>query len=94
MHLDEKEDDDFVFAGLHYLLPLLFELNLRVDHRGHGRLGVANSHQLSDRLSFDWRVNSDDEYRVKLNYELNKQFHITGGRDDRFDWGLGIEWRY
>ena len=90
----EKLRHEIGILGLHYLLPLMVEASLRVDSDGEGRLGLSSDLQLTDRLALDWDINTDEEYRVQLEYELSKQLAIVGGVDDRFDWGVGLEWRF
>jgi FtsP/CotA-like multicopper oxidase with cupredoxin domain len=90
----ERERDNTAIAGAHYLLPLMIEADLRIDGEGHGRVGLGSEMQLTDRASFEWEVNTDREYHLTLEYELNKQIAITGGRDDHFDWGIGMEIKF
>ena len=35
-------------------------------------------HQLTDRVSFDWDWNTEDEYTFGVNYEITKQVYIIG----------------
>lgn len=88
------EQESIGIVGAHYLLPLLIEANIQIDTKGHGRLQLGSELQLTNRLSFVWNANTDREYRMQLEYELSKQVVITGGRDDLFDWGAGLEVRF
>ena len=90
----KKSRHEIGILGLRYLLPLMIEASLRLDSDGDARLGLSSDLQLTDRLSLDWDINTDDEYRVQLEYELSRQLVIVGGVDDRFDWGAGMEWRF
>ena len=90
----ELDREDTGFVGLHYLLPLMVEADLRLDTEGRGRLGLGGESQLTDRLAFEWDANTDDEYRLQLEYEIGKSVAVTGNRDDQFDWGVGLEIRY
>ena len=93
----EKEDDELenkAIAGAHYLLPLLIEADLRIDSEGDARLGLGSDIQLSDRLSFEWDANTDHEYRLQLDYEVNKAISWIGSRDDQYGWGLGVKAKF
>lgn len=93
----EDEDDDVdntAIVGVRYLLPLLIEVDLRVDNEGDGRLGLSSELQLSDRIAFEWDVNTDHEYRLQLDYEVNKRVSLVGSRDDQYGWGAGIKMKF
>ena len=81
-------------AGITYTLPMLIDSELRVDSAGHFRLELESALQLTDRARFHWNWNTDNEYRVLLNYEINKKTVITGGYDSDFKLGAGFEYRY
>lgn len=81
-------------AGVTYTLPMLIDSGLRVDSTGHFRLELESALQLTDRARFHWNWNTDNEYRVLLNYEINKKAVITGGYDSDFKFGAGFEYRY
>ena len=91
-HVREKEELGVI--GAYYTLPLLIMADVRLDSDGDARLALSSELQLTKRLAFDWDVNTDDEYHLQLAYELSKQAAITGGVDDQFDWGIGLEFRY
>ena len=93
----EREGDDvdnIAVVGAHYLLPLLIEADFRLDSEGHGRLGLSSELQLTNRASFEWEVNTDREYRLQLDYEINKRVSLVGSRDDQYGWGGGIEVKF
>lgn len=93
----ENEDNDvenMAIVGMHYLLPLLIEADLRIDSDGDGRLAIGSELQLSNRASFEWDANTDDEYRLQLDYEINKTISLVGSRDDQYGWGLGIKAKF
>ena len=91
---EDSETENTAIAGIHYVLPLLIEADLRVDSEGQGRLGLSSDLQLTDRVSFSWDVNTDNEYRLQLEYELSKSLSILGNHDDQYDWGIGIEAKF
>jgi FtsP/CotA-like multicopper oxidase with cupredoxin domain len=91
---EEDEDESSAFLGLHYLLPLLIEADIRLDSEGESRLALGSELQLTDRVSFEWETNTDSEYRLQLEYEINKRFSLVGGYDDQYEWGAGFELKY
>lgn len=90
----KREKEETAIVGAHYLLPLLIEADLRFDNEGDARLGLSSELQLTNRIAFSWDANTDEEYRLQLEYELSKQAVITGGVDDQYDWGIGLELRF
>ncbi len=91
IELGGKQQSTTAIIGAHYLLPLMIDLDVRIDSNGRARLGFASELQLTDRVAFDWDVNTDGEFRLQLKYEINKRFSVTGGTDDQYDWGLGVK---
>lgn len=93
----EREDGKFFnrgILGVEYTLPLLLKADLRINSKGKLRFGLANEHQLTDRVSFDWIWNTDKEYTLELNYALTKQVYISGNYDSREQFGLGLGLRF
>ena len=88
------DEENKGIAGVSYTLPMLIDSELRVDSAGHFRLELESALQLTDRARFHWHWNTDAEYRVLLNYEVNKRTVITGGYDSDFKLGAGFEYRY
>lgn len=91
---EHESTESTVVAGFHYLLPLLIEADVRIDNAGQGRLSLGSDLQLTDRVSFNWMLNTDDEHRVALEYEVNKSVSLIANHDDQFDWGLGVELKF
>ena len=91
---DETDTDDLVVAGVNYTLPLLIDSELRIDSAGHVRLELESVLQLTDRLRFDWNWNTEDEYRVRVSYEINKKMAITAGYDSDFKSGAGFKYKF
>lgn len=93
----EREDGKISnrgILGVEYTLPLLVKADLRINTKGKLRFGLANEHQLTDRVSFDWRWNTDKEYTLELNYAITKQIYISGNYDSRERFGLGLALRF
>lgn len=79
--------------GVRYVLPLLVDSELRINSRGRLRLQLGSEYQLLERLNFEWYLNTDREYRLTLNYELNKMFLISANYDSTDQLGVGIRVR-
>ncbi len=84
---DEVQDKAKGIAGINYVLPFFMESNIRVDTDGEFRLQLQNDHQLTKRIHFDWHWDTDEEYRVRLGYEFNKQFTGLVNYDSDFKLG-------
>jgi CopA family copper-resistance protein len=91
----ENEDkNNRGILGATYTLPLLIKADLRINTQGKLRFGLANEHQLTDKISFDWRCNTDKEYTLGLSYAITKQLYISGNYDSRERLGLGLALRF
>lgn len=90
----EESAENRGIAGVSYVLPLLIDSELRIDTSGHFRLELESELQVTKRTRLHWNWNTDDEYRVLLNYEINKRTVVTGGYDSDFKLGAGFEYRY
>lgn len=81
-------------VGVEYTLPLFLKADLRVNTKGRCRFGLSNEHQLTERLSFDWKWNTDKEYTLELHYAITKQLLISGNYDSREKFGVGLSLRF
>lgn len=81
-------------VGMEYTLPLLIKADLRINTEGETRLGLGNQHQLSDRVSLDWKWNTDKEYTVEVDYTINKQLYVSGNYDSREKFGVGLSLKF
>jgi CopA family copper-resistance protein len=93
----EREDGKISNRGIFgatYTLPLLIKADLRINTKGKLRFGLGNEHQLTDRISFDWRWNTEKEYTLGLSYAITKQVYISGNYDSREKFGIGVNLRF
>ena len=90
----EERAENKGIAGVTYVLPFLIDTSLRIDTDSHVRLELESELQLTKRTRLHWDWNTDDEYRVRFGYEINKQTVVTGGYDSDFKLGAGFEYRY
>lgn len=90
----DKKPDNTGILGIHYLLPLLIESDLRIDTDGHVRFELKSDLQLTDRAKVEWMANTDKEYRFTLSYEITKMLLITASYDSDFRWGGGLRLKF
>ncbi|MBN4067455.1 multicopper oxidase domain-containing protein [Simkania negevensis] len=90
----EKENENSGIFGIHYMLPMLIEADLRVNTDGNLRFGLGSSLQLTSRLNLGWSWNTNDEYRFTLAYEVTKQLVLIANYDSNYQGGAGIEMRF
>ncbi len=92
---DENGDkEDLAIAGVHYVLPMLIEAELRVDSEGELRLALESELQLTDRLQFEWSLNTDDEYSLELEYRFTKMFSAVASHGSDYEAGAGVKLRF
>ena len=77
-----------------YVLPMLIDSEIRLDSEGNTRLEFSSDLQLTDRTKFDWLVNTDDEYRLGLEYEISKKISLVVNYDSDYDGGVGIKGKF
>lgn len=88
---DELKNENLAVLGMSYVLPMLIDSEIRLDSKGNARLELSSDLQLTDRTKFDWLVNTDDEYRLGLEYEVTKKVSLVANFDSDYDGGLGIK---
>ena len=88
------DNHDIAIAGLNVRLPFMIESEWRVDDHGDFRLELEGDIELSKRIGFDWRWNSDNERRYGINYRVNNRFSITVHTDTEYGDGVGIQFFY
>jgi CopA family copper-resistance protein len=89
-----EENRDATIAGIHFTLPFLIESEWRVNDNGEFRVELESSIAMTKHWNFDWRVNSDREYRYGINYRLNNRWAITAHKDKEYGSGVGVKFFY
>ena len=89
--ISNKNDRKTFVAGVQYTLPMLLVADARVDLNGKflfqlGREDVP----VSNRLRFNFEVNTDKEYTVGLKYILRKWFALSTHYDSDMGLGAGV----
>ena len=88
---DELKNESLAVLGIRYVLPMLIDSEIRLDSKGNARLELSSDLQLTNRTKFDWLVNTDDEYRLGLEYEITKKVSLVANFDSDYDGGVGIK---
>lgn len=81
-------------AGFNLTLPLLVESEWRVDDHGEFRLELDSDLQLTRRVGFAWRWNTEEEYRYAFRYHLSKQLSLSLGTDSEYGDGFGLHYLF
>lgn len=76
--------------GVRYILPLLIEANLSIESNGDLHLELESELQLTDRIEFGWHWDSENDYRLELEYEITKGISVVGNYDSDYDFGAGL----
>ena len=86
--------EDRAVAGIRYRLPYLIESELSLDSEGDLRAGLGKELQLTQRLSLygdvEYDTNTQWQYRVGINYQLNKQFGLSAAYHSEHGCGGGL----
>ena len=88
---DDLKNKNLGVVGMHYVLPMLIDSELRLDSKGNARLELSSDLQLTNRIKFDWLANTDDEYRLGLEYEITKKVSLVADFDSDYGGGMGIK---
>ena len=88
---DDLKNKNLGVVGIHYVLPMLIDSELRLDSKGNARLELSSGLQLTNRIKFDWLANTDDEYRLGIEYEITKKVSLVANVDSEYDGGVGIK---
>ncbi|MFX1705707.1 multicopper oxidase domain-containing protein [Chitinophaga sp. CC14] len=89
-----EQDFDLPVLGVRYTLPFFIDADLRVNAKGRVRLELDGEQWLLPRMFFNWRINTDQEYHLDLEYLLAKKVSLSGGYDSRYKWGGGLLVRF
>ncbi|RYE35272.1 MAG: copper oxidase [Sphingobacteriaceae bacterium] len=90
-HAFYKNDQQHVFIGLRYLLPLFIQTDVRISPKGNARLEIGRMDiPLANRVRFGGTWNTDEEYRLNATYIFGKNLGISGNYDNQYGWGAGL----
>ena len=94
---DKKHDGESAskaIAGIQYTLPMLIGSEWRVDDEGDFRLELDSQLQFTRRIGFDWRWNTDEEYRYGLFYNISKRWSLNLNKDSVYGAGVGMSFLF
>lgn len=78
-------------AGVQYTLPMLLIADARIDAKGKLRFQLGREDvPVSNRLRFNFMVNTDKEYAAGFRYILRKWLALSTHYDSDMDWGAGV----
>ncbi|MDR6809713.1 CopA family copper-resistance protein [Dyadobacter sp. BE34] len=89
-----EQDFDLPVIGVRYTLPFFIDADLRVNSNGRVRFALEGEEWLLPKLFFNWRINTDKEYHLDLEYMLGKYISLSGGYDSRYKLGGGLLVRF
>ena len=89
-----EQDFDLPVIGVRYTLPFFVDADLRVNSKGRVRFALEGEEWLLPKLFFNWRINTDKEYHLDLEYMLGKYISLSGGYDSRYKLGGGLLVRF
>ena len=91
---EEEEHERNLFIGVKYVLPFMIDTKTKLLSNGEVELKLSSELQLTKALEFEWFWDTEDDYRVTLAYEVNKNFLITGNYDADFEGNIGLRFRF
>ena len=90
-----KDNRSALCLGIQYTLPMLITADARMDSDGYFRFQLMREDiPLTDRLRFDFMVNTDLEYMTMWRYIVTKNLAATAHYDSDMGWGAGITFSY
>jgi len=82
-------------AGIAYTLPLLVIADARVDSDGKFRFQLSREDiPVTQRLRFNWMLNTDKEYMAGFRYIIGKYFSFSSHYDSDMGFGVGVTVTY
>ncbi|MGX5856043.1 multicopper oxidase domain-containing protein [Dyadobacter jiangsuensis] len=89
-----EQDFNLPVIGVRYTLPFFIDADLRINSDGRVRFALEGEEWLLPKLFFTWRINTDKEYHLDLEYMLGKYISLSGGYDSRYKLGGGLLVRF
>lgn len=81
--------------GVQYTLPMLVVADASLDHKGNVRFQLRREDiPISERLRFQFMVNTDKEYMAGFRYIVTKYFGLSTHYDSDMGYGAGITLNY
>ena len=88
--VSDKNNRRTVVAGVQYTLPMLVIADARIDVKGKLRFQLSREDvPVTNRLRFNFMINTDKEYTGGLKYILRKWLALSTHYDSDMGWGAG-----
>ena len=85
------ETDTIEFAEATYVLPMLINVDFRVDADNKFRFQLSREDiPLTHRLRFNWMLNKDKEYMAGFKYVAGNYISLSTHYDSDMSWGAGV----
>ncbi len=93
--VNSKDNRKAFCLGVEYTMPLLVKADARLDTEGKLRLQLKREDvPVSQRLRFNFMVNTDKEYMAGFRYVATKYFSVSTHYDSDMSFGAGITITY
>lgn len=93
--LNDKNDRHTFVVGVQYTLPTLIVVDARIDGNGKLRFQLGREDvPVTNRLRFNFMVNTDKEYAAGLRYIITKWFSLSSHYDSDMGYGAGVTLTY
>jgi FtsP/CotA-like multicopper oxidase with cupredoxin domain len=93
LNFEEGEDGEINnrgFVGVEYLLPLLIESEVKIYDDGDLEANFSSELQLTNKVQFNWDLDTEGEYLLELEYRYRKWLSFTANVHSEYDEGVGI----
>ncbi|MGI8952233.1 MAG: multicopper oxidase domain-containing protein [Chitinophagaceae bacterium] len=91
----DKDNRKTFVAGVQYTLPTLIIADARVDGNGKFRFQLSREDvPVTNRLRFNFMVNTDKEYAAGFRYIVRKWFSLSTHYDSDMGYGAGVTLTY
>lgn len=85
------ETDTIEFAATTYVLPMLININFRVDADNKFRFQLSREDiPLTPRLRFNWMLDTDKKYMAGFRYVAGNYISLSTHYDSNMSWGAGV----
>ena len=93
--LSDKDNRHTFVAGVQYTLPMLIVADARIDGNGKLRFQLGREDvPVTNRLRFNFMVNTDKEYAAGFRYIITKWFSLSSHYDSDMGLGAGVTITY
>jgi hypothetical protein len=90
-----KNNRQIICLGIQYTLPFFIKADARIDYTGKFRIQLSREDiALTDRLRFNFMVNTDREYLLGARFILAKWFSLSTHYDSDMKFGAGVTLTY